>query len=106
STSPYSFQLNTWTISNGAHSLQAKAQDLAGNQSFSSVVTVNVANSTPSTLSDGLVGYWNFDDAGTSIVSDSTEFHNDGTPMNGVLQVVGGKWRSAFGFDGVDDYIS
>ena len=42
--SPYSLSWDSTTVSNGSHSLSAKAYDTAGNTSTSSAVTVNVNN--------------------------------------------------------------
>jgi chitodextrinase len=42
--SPYGFSWNTKTVSNGAHSLQAKAYDAAGNVGTSAAVPVTVDN--------------------------------------------------------------
>ncbi|MDP2598242.1 MAG: Ig-like domain-containing protein, partial [Candidatus Liptonbacteria bacterium] len=41
---PYQIFWNTLASSNGSHTLRAKAQDLGGNQSISSQITVTVAN--------------------------------------------------------------
>jgi len=106
STSPYSLQWNSWTVANGAHSVQAKAQDFESNQSVSSLVNVNVQNTTPSTLSENLVAYWGFDDPVTSTVSDSTQFQNNGALSGGVVQVTGGKLHEGLSFDGVNGSVS
>lgn len=45
--SPYSFGLDTTSLSNGAHTLQAKAKDPAGNEGVSAVVNVTVSNVVP-----------------------------------------------------------
>jgi hypothetical protein len=45
---PYSMALNTAGLANGSHSLRAVVRDAAGNQTTSSAVTVNVANSSSS----------------------------------------------------------
>jgi uncharacterized protein YkwD len=42
--SPYSFFLDTTTMTNGSHTLYAKAFDQAGNQGISATVTVNTNN--------------------------------------------------------------
>jgi hypothetical protein len=43
-TSPYSFSLDTTTLSNGAHSLTAVAVDTSGNQATSIAVSITVSN--------------------------------------------------------------
>ena len=48
-TSPYSFALDTATLSNAQHNLQAKAFDAANNIGTSSIVTVTVNNPVPDT---------------------------------------------------------
>jgi len=47
---PYSFVLNTTTLSNGSHSLSSKAYDAAGNVGQSAAYTVNVSNVVADTL--------------------------------------------------------
>ena len=46
SATPFSISLDTRTLSNGNHSLTAKAFDAEGNAATSSAVTINVSNST------------------------------------------------------------
>ncbi|HXU11693.1 MAG TPA: Ig-like domain-containing protein, partial [Candidatus Binatia bacterium] len=46
-TSPYSVAWNTTAVSNGSHSLTARARDSAGNQTTSAAVTVTVSNAPP-----------------------------------------------------------
>ena len=56
--SPYSVSWNTATVSNGSHTLTARARDAAGNQTTSSSVTVNVSNTpttTPSSITSGMI---------------------------------------------------
>jgi hypothetical protein len=45
---PYSFPLNTAGLSDGAHQLQAKAYDAAGNTGVSALVQITVDNTPPS----------------------------------------------------------
>ena len=61
--------------------------------------TVNAAAPT-----NGLVGYWNFDEGTGNIVNDTSGNNNNGT-INGASWV-GGKVGGALEFDGVDDYVS
>ena len=49
-TSPYSASLNTTTVTNGSHTLGARAYDAAGNMGTAANVAVTVANATPDTL--------------------------------------------------------
>jgi len=48
-TSPYSFAWDTSTLANGPHTLQAKANDAAGNSANTTPITVNVSNIPPDT---------------------------------------------------------
>ena len=54
-TSPYSTTLNTTTLTNGTHTLTARATDTSANTATSTPVTITVANTlTPTTLVSGL----------------------------------------------------
>ena len=77
STAPYSTVWSSLSVMNGTHSIQARAQDVAGNQTTSSSVTVTVQNAG-STLTTGLVGYWPFDDASGTRAKDSSGYGNNG----------------------------
>ncbi len=46
-TSPYSFTLDTTTLSNGAHTITVRARDAAGNTGTSAPVSITVDNTTP-----------------------------------------------------------
>ncbi|HTC94526.1 MAG TPA: Ig-like domain-containing protein [Terriglobales bacterium] len=49
-TSPYSVSWNTTTVTNGAHTLSARARDAAGNTATAANVAVTVANAPPPAL--------------------------------------------------------
>ena len=49
SSAPYTFAWNSQSVLNGAHTIQAKAQDVAGNQATSGSVAVTVLNPLPDT---------------------------------------------------------
>jgi hypothetical protein len=49
-TSPYSVSINTTTLSNGPHTIAARARDAAGNTRTSTAVSVTVSNSTSTTF--------------------------------------------------------
>lgn len=53
----------------------------------------------------GLIGYWNFDDAGGTIAADSSGRGNHGTLTNGPTWTTG-KINGALSFDGVNDYVA
>src|SRR5690349_21072649 len=46
-TAPYRSAWNSASVSNGSHSITAKARDAAGNSTVSSAVTVTVSNTNP-----------------------------------------------------------
>jgi len=46
-TSSWSFNWNTSSVSDGAHTIQARATDLSGNTAVSAIITVNVDNTPP-----------------------------------------------------------
>ncbi len=51
SAAPYSYQLNTSTLANGAHTIAATAMDTAGNSTLSANVTITVNNAIPPSVS-------------------------------------------------------
>jgi hypothetical protein len=51
-----------------------------------------------------LVGWWRFDEGSGTIVTDLSEYGNNGT-LQGDPQWVNGKFGKALQFDGVDDYV-
>lgn len=57
---------------------------------------------------DSLVGYWKFDDVGTTITSDYSGNGNNGTltNMSGASSYVDGQIGKSLSFDGVNDYVS
>jgi len=70
-------------------------------------VSYSLYNETLNTT--GLVGYWNFD-RNTTLVRDLSGQGNDGTLGNGTSGTeptynTSGRLRSAYSFDGVDDYV-
>jgi hypothetical protein len=79
-TSPYSFSWNSRTLVSGSHSIQARAQDGAGNQATSGSVTVNVQNSPAGTSFEGESGVVTapFTAAGGSISQSSNTGVSDG----------------------------
>jgi hypothetical protein len=67
----------------------------------SSVAQIDVNGS----LTDGLVGWWKFDEIDGSIAYDSSGNGNDGNLTNGPTWTEG-KIGGALSFDGVDDYVN
>ncbi len=64
-TSPYSFVLDTATLTNGAHTISARASDAAGNQGTAPSVAVTVSNTTTPPAGDNLILNGDFETAGT-----------------------------------------
>jgi len=69
-------------------------------QGVTATTTVLVTNLP----SEGLVGYWSFDDGNGTTASDSSGNRNNGTLVNGPAWV-SGKVGGALDFDGSDDYV-
>ena len=54
-TDPYSIAVNTLTLTNGNHTVQARARDAVGNSATSSAVTMNVQNALATTTATNLI---------------------------------------------------
>lgn len=76
---PYSVTWNSTTVNNGYHSIQAAASDTSGNTSTSTDVSVNVQNH----VTNGLVGYWTFDEGAGIQAGDSSGNGGVATLTNG-----------------------
>ena len=103
SSAPYSISWNSLTVTNATHLIQARAQDVAGNQATSSGVTVTVQNAAL-VLTSGLIGYWPFDDASGTTASDSSGYKNTGT-LTGDAAWGTGYLRSCLALDGQSGYV-
>src|SRR5688572_24925545 len=55
---------------------------------------------------NGLTGYWKFDEAAGTTASDSSGSSNAGTLVSGPAWTPSGKVNGALSLDGVDDYVS
>ena len=55
-TAPYAVQLNTATLANGSHTVQAVARDLGGNVTTSTTVSFTVSNGSPT--GPAAIGQW------------------------------------------------
>ena len=76
---PYSFSWNSASVTNGTHSIRAVATDGAGNTATSAVVNVQIQN----IVTNGLVGYWNFDEGSGTLAADSSGFGDTATLSTG-----------------------
>ena len=100
-TSPYSVSWDTTTVSNGIHTIVARARDTSNNTTDSLPVTVTVSN----TQIAGLVAAYSFDEGTGTTANDSSGQGNTATLNNGVAWVTG-QHGKAVSFDGVNDYIT
>jgi N-acetylneuraminic acid mutarotase len=75
------------------------SNDFGSVESGEILVDVNTTWST-----DGLVGWWKFDETSGTVAYDSSGNGNDGTLTNGPTWATG-KIGGALSFDGVDDYV-
>jgi chitodextrinase len=100
-TSPYSVSWDTTAVSNGTHTIVARARDTSNNSTDSAPLTVTVSN----TQIAGLVAAYSFDEGAGSTASDSSGQGNAATLQNGVAWVAG-QHGKAVSFDGVNDYIT
>ena len=105
-TSPYALPLNSLLVANGPHTIQAKAVDGAGNEALSAIVSITVSNATalPPAITDGLVGWWRFEETTGITAADSGGRTNHGT------RVLSGAWgRGLMGacltLDGTNGYV-
>jgi hypothetical protein len=95
---PYSISWDTTTASNGSHTLTAIATDTSYNSATSSPVTVTVSNTVTGPPTQGLVGYWNFNEGSGTVAHDTSGNGYNGT-VNGATWT-SGKIGSALSFNG------
>ena len=76
---PYANNWNSISVTNGTHSIQARATDAAGNTATSLVVNVQIQN----IVTNGLVGYWSFDEGSGTLAADSSGFGGTATLNTG-----------------------
>jgi uncharacterized repeat protein (TIGR01451 family) len=73
--SPYLVGWNSNSVTNGSHTLAARARDAAGNTTTTPTIPINVSNlGVP-----GLAAAYSFDDGGGTNVTDSSIYVNNGT---------------------------
>jgi hypothetical protein len=101
--SPYSVSWNTATVSNGSHTLTARARDAAGNQTTSSAITVSVSNTT--TTFSGLVAAYAFNENSGTTAADLSGNSNTGS-VSGATWSAQGKFGNALSFDGGSNVVN
>jgi Concanavalin A-like lectin/glucanases superfamily/Domain of unknown function (DUF2341) len=82
---------------------QIKSDYLAGQSGSPSGVSASFGGGQQQDESEGLVGYWNMDEASGNAV-DSSGNNNTGTPTG--TTVVGGKYGNGRSFNGTSDYVN
>ena len=82
--SPYTVTWNSSGVANGAHGIQARAVDSAGNEALSSSVSITVSNglAQPPSLTDGLLGWWKFEETAGFAAADSSGNDNLGNRVS------------------------
>ena len=86
------------TLHDGNYSVVV-SNDFGSVESSRAFVDVNSTWST-----DGLVGWWKFDETSGTVAHDSSGNGNDGSLNNGPSWITG-KIRGALSFDGMNDYV-
>jgi chitodextrinase len=101
---PFSFDWNSFNVSNGTHTLTATAKDPAGNQTTSSSVSFTVNNSG-NNPNQGLVAAYSFEEgSSTSLAIDRSNTGNTGLIAG--PSSVPGKFGKALSFDGYTDSVN
>ena len=89
---------------NGQYTITATARDLSGNLTQSNAVTVTVSNSGPS-IPPSLVAAYAFAEGSGVTTEDRSGSGNTGT-LAGPVWTAAGKYGSALGFDGTNDWLT
>jgi hypothetical protein len=98
-TAPYSIAWNSRTVANGTHTISARARDVAGNAT-TTTISVTVANQ-PSAP----VAAYGFDEGSGTIAADASGGMNTGD-VSGASWTSAGKHGGALSFDGIDDWVT
>jgi chitodextrinase len=101
---PYTISWNTATVTNTNHTLTAIATDTSGNSATSTPVTVTVSNTSTGPPTQGLIGYWNFDEGSGTIAHDTSGGGYNGT-INGATWTTG-EINGALSFNGSTSYVA
>ncbi|HEY7118821.1 MAG TPA: Ig-like domain-containing protein [Tepidisphaeraceae bacterium] len=99
---PYSIAWNSAAVSNGNHTITARALDASGNATTSLAATINVANTVAPV---GLLGAWGFDDAAGTTATDSSGHSFNGTLANATW-TASGKFGGALSFNGANSWVT
>ena len=100
---PYTISWNTTTATNASHTLTAIATDTSGNAATSAAVTVTVSNASTGPPTQGLIGYWNFDEGSGTIAHDTSGSGYNGV-VNGAVWTTG-EINGALSFNGGAAYV-
>jgi Concanavalin A-like lectin/glucanases superfamily/Bacterial Ig-like domain/Bacterial Ig domain len=101
---PYSVAWNSRSVTNGAHTLTARARDRSGNERTSNGVNVTVQNAFVPPP-PGMVAGYGFDEGTGTTVADNSANGNTGT-ISGAGWTSSGRFGSALTFDGFDDLVT
>jgi outer membrane protein assembly factor BamB len=100
-TSPYSVPWDTTAVTNGTHTLTARATDTSGNVGTSAAVNVTVSNAV---APGGPVAEYGFNEGTGTTTADASGNGLTGTLTNGATWGTG-KYGSDVSLDGVNDYV-
>ena len=100
---PYAISWNTTTATNASHTLTAIATDTSGNAATSAAVAVTVSNASTGPPTQGLIGYWNFDEGSGTIAHDTSGSGYNGV-VNGAVWTTG-EINGALSFNGGTAYV-
>jgi N,N-dimethylformamidase beta subunit-like protein/concanavalin A-like lectin/glucanase superfamily protein/galactose oxidase-like protein/Big-like domain-containing protein/Kelch motif protein len=99
-TSPYSVSWDSRSVTNGSHTLGARARDAAGNTS-TSTITVTVSNVVPA----GLIAAYAFDEGAGTTTADAAGKGHTGT-ITAATWTTGGKNGNALSFNGTNAWVT
>jgi fibronectin type 3 domain-containing protein len=99
--SPYGITWDSFSATNGTHTLSAVARDAAGNTATAANVAVNVQN----TAAAGLVGAWAFDEGTGTTTADQSGRGNTGALANATW-ITAGKFNNGLSFNGTNAWVS
>jgi hypothetical protein len=99
-TAPYAINWATTGVTNGTHTLSARARDAAGNTTTSTVVSVTVSNALPN-----LVAAYSFDEGTGTSASDSSGNNLSGT-ISAATWTTSGKYGKALTFNGTSALVT